>query len=145
MKRLNFSISINAPATKVWEALWDDNNYREWTSVFCEGSYVETDWNEGSKALFLSPGGEGMYSTIAINKPNEVMSFRHIGMVKDGKELPIDDATRSWSGAEESYYLRETDGQTELTVEMDITEEHAAYFNDAFPKGLEKIKSISES
>ncbi|MEI9912589.1 MAG: hypothetical protein WDO71_24880 [Bacteroidota bacterium] len=57
MQRINFSISINAPKEKVWQVLWNDSSYRQWTSAFSEGSYVVTDnWKEGTKILFLSPG-----------------------------------------------------------------------------------------
>ena len=74
MKTLRFTITIHAPKEAVWATLWNDSTYREWTSVFSEGSYADTDWKEGSKVLFLSGTGEGMYSTIARNKPNECSS-----------------------------------------------------------------------
>jgi hypothetical protein len=56
MEKLNFSINISAPKDKVWQTLWDDASYREWTSAFAEGSYAETDnWKEGSEVKFLDP------------------------------------------------------------------------------------------
>ena len=67
METLKFHSTINAPKEKVWATLWNDNTYRQWTSVFSEGSYAESDWNEGSKILFLSPKGEGMFSVIDKN------------------------------------------------------------------------------
>ena len=70
MERLYFSISIQAPKEKVWEALWSESSYGEWTSVFGEGSYAETDnWKEGSKVRFLAANGEGMVSLVAANRP----------------------------------------------------------------------------
>ena len=39
MKKLEFSIEINASKEKVWEALWKAENYAEWTKVFCEVFY----------------------------------------------------------------------------------------------------------
>lgn len=65
MEKLNFAVSINAPAEKVWKVLFDDATYRNWTSVFAPGSYAETDWKEGSKALFSDGKGSGMVSRIA--------------------------------------------------------------------------------
>ena len=93
MKKLEFTIDINAPAEKVWYSLWDEENYKNWTNAFCEGSYVVTDYKEGSKAHFLSPSGEGMFSSVSINKPFEIMSFNHIGILKNFEEQPIDDET----------------------------------------------------
>lgn len=144
MKRISFTIRIGAPQESVWKALWDDRNYRKWTSAFSEGSYAVTDWQEGSKVLFLSPSGEGMYSTIARKVPNALMSFRHLGTVKDGREQPASEETRKWAGAMEEYALIGTEGGTELTVNMDITEDHEQYFRDAFPKALRLVQSIAE-
>ncbi|HZJ37250.1 MAG TPA: SRPBCC domain-containing protein [Gillisia sp.] len=145
MERLNFSIKIKATREKVWKVLWDDKTYRLWTSVFVEGSYAETDWKEGGKALFLTPAGDGMYSKIVRNKKNEFMSFKHLGVVKNFKELPRDEETLKWSGSMENYRLTETDGETELLLEIDASKEHQNYFKETFPKALEKVKEISES
>lgn len=145
MKKLKFSIDIKVPKEKIWKVLWDDQTYRTWTSAFTEGSHAESDWNEGSKILFLDPKGQGMYSTIARKIPNEFMSFKHIGYVKDGKEQPVDKETTKWSGATENYTLKEHDGITTLTVENDTSgEEWENMLKDAFPKALNKVKELSE-
>ena len=144
MKKLQFSIDIEAPKEKVWDTLWDDKTYREWTSPFCEGSHVVTDWKEGSKVLFLSPNGEGMFSEIAKNNEYEFMSFKHIGMYKDGKEQPLDEESKSWSGCFENYTLKETNGKTTLQTDIDIVDSHYDYFNQTFPLALEKVKEIAE-
>ena len=86
MDKMKFSTTINAPKEKVWKILWDDETYRKWTSVFSEGSYAQTDWKEGSKVLFLDGKGSGMVSKIETSRPNEFMSFLHLGVVKDGVE-----------------------------------------------------------
>lgn len=43
MQHLIFSTTIDTPKEKVWDELWEDSSYRKWTSIFCEGSYAETD------------------------------------------------------------------------------------------------------
>lgn len=145
MEKARFSIKIKAPREKVWKVLWDDVTYRQWTRPFMEGSYAESDWNEGSKILFLSPGGDGMYSRIARKIDNEIMSFEHQGVMKSGREMPLDDDTRKWSGSQENYTLKETDGSTELTVELDMNEEYQKYFQETFPKALEQVRVLAES
>ncbi|MBC8045460.1 MAG: SRPBCC domain-containing protein [Fimbriimonadaceae bacterium] len=144
MQKENFSITINAPKEKVWKVLWDDDTYRKWTGVFSEGSYAESDWKEGSKIKFLSPKGEGMYSVINKKIGNEFMSFKHLGVVKDGIEQPLDEETKKWSGAMEEYTLREENGITNLDVEMDITDEYKDYFKGTWPKALQKVKELVE-
>ena len=144
MKKLNFKVEVNAPKDKVWKVLWDDATYPKWTSAFSEGSHAVTDWKEGSKVLFLGPEGDGMYSTIARLKPNELMSFKHLGVVKGGTEQPESEETKEWSGAMENYSINEKNGVTEVAVSMDITEEYEQYFKETFPKALNIVKDIAE-
>ena len=100
MEKINFSTDINAPKEKVWEVLWNDDSYRKWTSAFYEGSYAQTDnWKEGTKVLFLGPGGDGMVSRVAANKPNKFMSFEHLGVVKKGVEDTESEEVKDWAGA----------------------------------------------
>ena len=145
MEKKQFKILINAPREKVWEKLWNDASYREWTAVFAEGSSAETDWNEGSRVLFTDGSGNGMVSTIASKKNNEIMSFKHLGVLKDGVEDLNSDEVKKWSGAMENYYLRQEGNKTELVVEMDIAEDYSAYFEEKFPMALNKVKELSES
>jgi len=49
---LHIEIDINATKEKVWDILWNDATYTQWTSIFCEGSHAVSDWKEGSKILF---------------------------------------------------------------------------------------------
>lgn len=144
MQKVQFSTLINASPEKVWDILWNDRTYRIWTSVFCEGSYAVSDWKEGGKINFLDPNGNGMFSVIEKMTPNKFMSFKHIGGIKNNEEQPIDDETKKWSGSHENYTLTEKDDKTELVADLDMTDEHLEYFKDAFPKGLQKVKELSE-
>ena len=145
MEKINFSATINASKEKVWKTLWEEDNYRNWTAVFAEGSTVETDnWKEGSKVLFLDGKGSGMVSKVAANKPNEFMSFEHLGIVQKGVEDTSSEKVKDWAGAHENYTLKGTNGKTELTVEMDINDEYKDYFLKTWPQALDKIKQIAE-
>jgi hypothetical protein len=146
MEKKEFKISINAPKEKVWKILWEDTSYRKWTGVFSEGSYAVTDdWKEGSKVLFLDGKGQGMVSKIEKNRPNEFMSIKHLGTVKNGVEDMDSEQTKQWAGAKENYTLKEAGGITTLAVEMDITDEYKGYFMNTWPKALEQIKTLSEN
>lgn len=144
METLEFKIRIKAPVEKVWSVLWEDETYKKWTSAFCEGSYAVSDWNEGDKIHFMSPGGEGMNSIIEKKIPNEYMAFKHIGEIKDFKELPLNEETEKWSGYMETYRLIPDDEFTDLIAQVDVIEKHIDYFKDAFPKGLEAVKELAE-
>lgn len=145
MEKLQFSAKIDAPKEKVWKTLWEDDTYRKWTSVFSADSHAQTDWKEGSKVLFLDGKGSGMVSKIETNRPNEFMSFKHLGEVKNGAEDTESDRVKGWAGAMENYTLEEAGGSTELLVEMDIQEEYKEMFMGMFPKALEQVKVLSEN
>ncbi|MBN8586142.1 MAG: SRPBCC domain-containing protein [Ignavibacteria bacterium] len=149
MEKLNYSIKINAPREKVYKNMLDDKTYRQWTEPFCPGSYAETDWKKGSKALFLGPDQEGKYSgmvsRIAENIPNEYVSIEHLGVVNNGVEDTESDAVKAWKGAMENYTFREADGGTEVLVDMDTDENYSKMFNEMWPKALQKLKEISEA
>jgi len=141
-----FRITISAPREKVWDALWNDKTYTQWTAPFGEGSRAETDWKTGSKVLFLGNSNSGMISSITDSKPNEHMLFQHQGILNKGVEdLDSEDAKR-WATSTEEYTLRTVDNGTELIVHMrgDIPEGFVAYFLDAWPKALDKLKEIAE-
>jgi hypothetical protein len=110
-----------------------------------EGSYAKTDnWKEGTKVLFLDPKGSGMVSMVASNKPNQFMSFKHLGEVKEGIEDTTSEKVQQWNGATENYTLDEAGGKTTLTVDMDITEEYKDYFVKVWPHALDKVKELAE-
>jgi hypothetical protein len=144
MKTLHYNITINAPAEQVWKALWEDANYRKWTSAFTEGSHAISDWKEGSRIQFLGPDGNGMFSEISKLVPNEYMAFRHLGVIKDGVEQPANDETKGWEGAMETYTLKQHGDVTEVNVSVDTLEEYESHFTDSFPKSLQILKQIAE-
>jgi hypothetical protein len=145
MEKINFSADINASSEKVWKVLWNDDSYKEWTSVFAEGSYAKTDnWKEGTKVLFLDPKGSGMVSKVAANRQNKFMSFEHLGVVKNGVEDTESENVKEWAGAKENYTLKEENGKTNLAVDMDITDDFKDYFLKTWPIALEKVKELAE-
>ena len=85
-----------------------------------------------------------MVSRIAENKPYEFISIEHLGVVKDGVEDTTSEEAIKWAPAFENYTFKEKDGATEVSVEMDLEEEHAEMFEDMWPKALQKLKEIAE-
>lgn len=138
--KLRFEVPINATPNKVWDVLWNDATYRQWTAPFCAGSYAESDWKEGSSVKFLGPDGSGMNSVIKKMDAPHTMIFEHLGEVKNYEVQP----EAEWKGATEAYYLTQQGSGTLLVAEMDATETFAEYMNNAFPKALDKVKELSE-
>ncbi|MBK9053988.1 MAG: SRPBCC domain-containing protein [Chloroflexi bacterium] len=148
MQKLHFSILINAPKDKVWHAMLDDQPYREWTKAFNEGSYYKEAWRKDPK-YFSWPDpntGEegGMVSRIAENKLYEFISIEHLGIVQNGVEDTTSEVARKWSPAFENYTFNDKDGATEVLVDMDAEDEYVQMFNEMWPKGLRKLKELTE-
>jgi uncharacterized protein YndB with AHSA1/START domain len=146
MEKKQFTITINAPREKVWDTLWSDATFPEWTAVFSEGSHAKSDWKKGSKVLFLDGNGDGMVSTIVEKIPYECMIFRNEGTVKNGKEDKDanTELNKDWAGSMEAYTLHDRNGKTETSLDIDIADEHLEYFSDTVPKALQKLKEIAE-
>jgi len=145
MKKKSFSVTIDAAPAKVWEQLWGKESYPAWTAPFSAGSSVETDnWKKGSKVKFLDANNHGMVSYVSENIPNEYMSFQHVGNIKDGVEDLDSPEVKEWAGSKENYTLKTVNGKTELTVDLDLPDEHVDVFNTTFPAALEELKKLSE-
>ncbi|MCW3464188.1 SRPBCC domain-containing protein [Chitinophaga nivalis] len=145
MEKQQFHVTIDATRERVWEVLWGDTTYPAWTAAFCAGSRAETDWKEGSKALFLGDTNDGMVAIIAASVPAEFMSFRHIGEIKDGVEDVTSDRVKEWAGAMENYTLKTVNGQTEVTIDIDVAADYKEYFMTTWPKALDTLKAIAEN
>ena len=114
-----------------------------------EGSRVEDVsgdilWKKGNKIRFLGPGNEGMISLINENVPEEFMSFKHLGVVVNGKDDVESEQAKEWKGSMENYSLKAIGGKTELTVNIDISPSFVEYFVSAWPNALQRIKELSE-
>ncbi len=146
MNMQTYQIDINAPREKVWETLWGEETYPQWTRPFSEGSRAVTDWRKGSRVLFLDAKGEGMVSRIEENIPNEFMSIEHLGTIMGGVEDTTSPEVQQWNGAHENYRLEEIDGGTRVRIEMEIDDksEYAEMFAGMWPKALEALKGIAE-
>ena len=148
MNRLNFSISINAPKKKVWNTMLNPKSYQAWTEAFAPGSHYVGNWEKGSKILFLAPNKSGqmggMVSRIKENRKYEYISIEHYGVVNEGKEDTSSDEVKAWAGALENYTFKESNGETELFVEMDSADEFEDMFKNIWPIALQKLKGLAE-
>ena len=122
----------------------DDGTYRQWTSAFCEGSYYDGSWDEGSEIRFLSAGGDGMIARIAENRPQEFISIEHRGLIANGVADTESGEAKSIAGARENYTFTEQNGTTTVTVHVDTTSEYAAMFEGMWPRALEQLKALCE-
>lgn len=152
MEKLQFKISIQAPAHKVYDVMLGISNklnYEQWTALFNPTSTYEGNWNKGSKIRFVGTDekGEkgGMASEIFENIPNRFVSIRHYGLVKADVEITEGPEVEKWANGLENYIFDDNNGATALTVELDAVEEFIDYMNQTYPKALARLKEICEA
>ncbi len=144
-KKLTFTIEIQAPRSLVWKKMLDAEDYKTWTSAFCEGSYFTGSWEKDSKIDFLSPSGNGMTAIIADNRPYEYLSIKHLGEINKGVEDTTSEDIQAWAPAYENYEFTETTTGTKLIVHLDTMPGYEQYMLEAYPKALTLLKQMCES
>jgi len=144
MTNLEYKIHIKAPKQKVWEIMLQPDTYKEWTGASWPGSFYEGKWAENEKIKFIGKDGSGTLALIEVFKPYEYISAKHIAVLDKGKEDSDSDIAKSWVGTMENYLFSERNGETDLTVEMEVYPDWQKMFDDGFPNALKKLKEICE-
>jgi hypothetical protein len=139
MQNLELNIQIDSTPEKVWKCLWELENYKIWTNVFCEGSYYKVnDFKQGNKIHLLTPSGEGMYSIIDALEENKLLIFKHLGKLFNFEELPLP----FWTNALESYQLIPNENGVQLKVNVDTLDEYVDFMQETFQLALLKLKEL---
>lgn len=152
MKKLQYKLSINASAIKVYDfmlGISDQSTYEQWTALFNPTSTFDGNWEKGSKMLFVGVDSKGekggIVSRIAENIPNTFVSIHHYGLLKAGQEITEGPEVEKWANGFENYTFEEKDGTTTVIVDLDLTPDFVDYMNKTYPKALEKLKEICEN
>ena len=145
MKTLTFSISINARPETVWKKLWEPESYATWTTPLTpNGTYKTEALEEGNRIYFLAENGSGMFGLIDKYIDNKYIRFINLGDIQNYEELPIEGDIALWSGALESYELKEIENGTEVIISTEIYETYVDWVNKTYPLALNELKRISE-
>ena len=152
MQKMQYQISINAPAEQVYQTMLGLNNkntYRQWTAEFNPSSTYDGSWEQGSKILFIGTDDNGvragMVARIAENIPNKFVSIQHYGIVSGETEITSGEEVEKWAGSLENYTFTQNNGVTLVSVEVDVSGEYQNYFETVWPKALLKLKQITEA
>lgn len=151
MKKIQFTITINAPANKVYTTmlgLSDKSTYEQWTALFNPTSTYQGSWEKGQKMLFVGVDekGEkgGMVSRIADHVSNQFVSIQHYGLIKGSEEITTGPEVEKWANGLENYTFEESNGVTTVTIDLDTADEFEDYMNEFYPQALNKLKELCE-
>jgi uncharacterized protein YndB with AHSA1/START domain len=147
MKKLEYTIDINAKRDKVWKTMLEPDTYQEWVSVSWPNSRYDGKWKQGEDIKFLG-GGENQGGTkanlVEVRQP-EYLNANHIAIINgDGTEDSTSEIAKGWVGTTEEYFFTEKGDQTELRVVIHTNPDWESMFNDGWPNALKKLKEISE-
>lgn len=148
---MTYTTTIHKDARSVYRrmlGLDDVADYKGWTSIFNPTSTYRGSWENGAAIQFIGVDADGkeggMVSEIAANDPGRFVSIRHLGILKDGKEILDGPEVEGWAGCMENYSFEESEGKTTVTVEVDVNEQYIDYFNEKYPQALAQLKEIAE-
>jgi uncharacterized protein YndB with AHSA1/START domain len=111
MESLNTSITINAPAAKVWQALIDPKIVKQ----YFFGTNVKSDWKKGSPIIWEGEWEGKTYQdtgTILDIEPGKYVKYNYWSSMSGTGNKPE-------NYADITYGLSEKDGQTILTITQD--------------------------
>ncbi len=141
--------TIRATRARIWGVITGPDCFRDWCSVFNEGTYYEGDWSPGSTLRFLGPdpkgGTGGMISRVAEHNPGEFIRFEHIGVISQGIELDSGPIYEEWIPTFEEYRLEGGPESFTLTIRQELPEKYADHFAKTWPKALDRIREMAES
>jgi uncharacterized protein YndB with AHSA1/START domain len=145
MESLSYKIMIKAPREQVWKIMLEPATYSQWTRAFSPNSKFDGDWIEGTHIRFIDPDMGGTMAYLETVRPFEMVLAKHVAMLgADGTEDTLSEEALKWIGAVEQYRFIETDGGTELLVDMQIHRDYVEMLVDAWPKALELLKDLCE-
>src|SRR5690606_20370282 len=96
---------------------------------------------EGNQVQFISGNGYGVTSLVDKLKQNEFLLLKHQADTQDSGARERAD---EWTGGDEVYALSEDDGVTTLTATFDVPSHLEQYFNEHYPKALDRVKKMAE-
>lgn len=138
-KTINKEIEINAPASKVWDALTNPEIMKLW---FWEGITVTSDWKVGSPIIFTGKFHKANYKDKGIIlklEKEKVFQYSYWGKLS---QLP--DSPENYTVIE--FVLTSGENKTTLTVTQSncITYEIYAHWNFYWLVTLDILKKLLE-
>ena len=142
---VNKTIEINAPASKVWNALTRREYTDQWAVEFSGGAefHIESDWNPGSPVLWTGQDGSVIVQgNVTALEPQKFLRFTVFDV--RGEKPPVTDEDGI------TYELTEQNGKTLLRLSqgdfsaMADGEKYRELSAEIWDRVLTKVKELAE-
>ena len=133
------SISISTSPQKVWQLLVNPNLISEWASAFSEGTYVESDFHDGSSVVWKTKDGErGAVGKVTERKDEKLLEISYYD------ELNPDFNSRP-GAYKEIFSLSNSKENTVLSIKAGpLPDEHYKSHEPLWINALDKLKAFAE-
>lgn len=134
------SVTIDAPAEEVWQALTDPAKVKQ----YLHGTEMSTDWNEGDPITWRGEWQGRAYEdkgTVLAVKPGRLLRYTHWSPMGGSEDRPENYHTVT-------YELWGEDGKTTLTLTQDnnpTQEEADKMAANNWAPVLQRLKTVAES
>lgn len=144
-KQVQKDIFIQASAGQIWRIITEDAFNVSWLAAFGNGNIANTDWKEGSEAIFIDGSKSGLIAVIRESRPFEKILIQNIGIISDGqKDYDSEEAVASQEFFER-YLLTPEGNGTRMSVEVNVEDDFYDHTSDSWEKALEIIRLQAES
>ena len=139
------SIKINAPASRVWDALTRPDSTDQWALEFSGGAefHIESDWKLGSPVLWKGQDGSVIVQgNVTALEPNKFLRFTVFDV--RGEKPPVTEEDGI------TYELTEQNGKTMLRLsqgDFSVMAEGEKYHRlsaEVWDRVLPKVKELAE-
>jgi uncharacterized protein YndB with AHSA1/START domain len=133
------SISISTSPEKVWQLLVNPKLISEWASAFSEGTYVESDFHDGSSVVWKTKDGErGAVGKVTERKDEKMLEISYYDELNPDFNSP--------PGAyKETFTLSNAKENTILSIKAGpLADEHFKAHEPLWINALDKLKAFAE-
>ncbi len=143
--KMQKSVELKADAGKVWQVLFDEQYIKQWYTAFGEDVQANTDWQQGSKAIFTNRKGDGIAGRIISSEKGKTLTIEYDAMLAKGEEDVTSEIARSIKGTQEIYTLLPASGGTILSISVETGDAYQEMMSSMWDVALRKIKELSEN
>lgn len=131
---------IQSTPEKIWDILTNHEKNIKWASAFYEGTYVETDWKQGSEVLWKTPDGSvGAKGKVVEHNTGENLKIAFWDDVQMSDPQPTGEYY-------ESYSITKENGASLLTIHSGpLSMKYCKSQEPLWDKALQKIKDLAEN